>query len=201
MRTCLRCLGVLGVIMVLAAGAVYGFVSARGLRARDKPLALEAFMARHLRRLALPPGARTMTNPLTLSPREMAAARDHCVDHCALCQNNNSDGNTMINAGCYPPAPDLRQSQTQVLSDGELFFLIKPGMRFTGMPGWAGEDNDHWPLVAFIRPLPAPSAEDLEAMEHINGLVTGANKQGETRHYGKSLERLWPLALRAVRFL
>ena len=185
MRTLLRCLGVLGVLMVLAAAGVSWFVSTRGVSARDKPLALEAFIARHLRRLALPAGARTMTNPLTLSPREMADARDHFADHCAFCHNNNGDGNTMINAGLYPPAPDLRQSRTQELSDGELFFIIKHGIRFTGMPGWAGEDNENWPLVAFIRHLPALSAEDLKAMEHINGLATGSPKQGEIHHHGE----------------
>ena len=74
MRTCLRCLGVLVVVLVLAAAGVYWFVSTRGVSARDKPLALEAFIARHLRRLALPAGARPMTNPLTLSPPEMADA-------------------------------------------------------------------------------------------------------------------------------
>jgi mono/diheme cytochrome c family protein len=185
MRTCLRCLGVLGVLMVLAAGGVYWFVSSRSFSAREQPLAFEAFIARNLRHLATPPGARAMTNPLTLSPVEMAAARDHFADHCALCHNNNGDGKTLINAGLYPPAPDLRESETQALSDGELFFIIKHGIRFTGMPGWAGEDNENWPLVAFIRHLPALSAEDLEAMEHINGLVTVPNKQGETHYHGE----------------
>ena len=123
MRTCLRCVGVLVVVLVLAAAGVYWFVSTRGVSARDKPLALEAFIARHLRRLALPAGARTMTNPLTLSPPEMADARDHFANQCALCHNNNGDGNTMINAGLYPPAPDLRKSRTQELSDGEIFYM------------------------------------------------------------------------------
>ena len=109
-----------------------------------------------------------MTNPLTLSPVEMAAARDHFADHCALCHNNNGDGKTMINAGLYPPAPDLRQSRTQELSDGELFFIIKHGIRFTGMPGWDGEDNEHWELGAFIRHLPAMAPEEVERMKQMN---------------------------------
>jgi mono/diheme cytochrome c family protein len=176
---------VLVVVLVLAAGGVSWFVSSRSFSAREPPLAFEAFIARNLRHLATPPGARVMTNPLTLALVEMAAARDHFADHCALCHNNNGDGKTLINAGLYPPAPDLRQSKTQELSDGELFFIIKHGIRFTGMPGWAGEDNEHWPLVAFIRHLPALSAEDLKAMEHINGLATGSNTKGETHHHGE----------------
>jgi hypothetical protein len=64
-------------------------------------------------------------------------------------------------------------------------FIIKHGIRFTGMPGWAGEDNEHWPLVAFIRHLPTLSAEDLKAMEHINGLATMSDKGGQTHHHGE----------------
>ena len=186
MHTFLRCLVVLVVAIVLVCGGVYWFVSTRSFSAREKPLALEAFIARNLRRLATPSGARSMTNPLALSPLEIAAARDHFADHCALCHNNNGDGKTMINQGLYPPAPDLRQSQTQELSDGELFFIIKHGIRFTGMPGWEGEDNEQWPLVSFIRHLPKLSADDLEAMEHINGLATTSNKEGKTHRHGEN---------------
>src|SRR2546428_10175979 len=36
----------------------------------------------------------------------------------------------------YPRAPDLRLRATQDLSDGELFYIIENGVRFTGMPAW-----------------------------------------------------------------
>jgi len=71
----------------------------------------------------------------------------------------------MINEGLFPPAPDLRQPRTQDLSDGEIFFIIKHGIRFTGMPGWGGDDAENWKLVAFIRHLPALSQQELELMQ------------------------------------
>ena len=73
-----------------------------------------------------------------------------------------------INAGLYPPAPDLRESGGQSLSDGELFYIIKNGIRFTGMPGWGGEDEENWKLVLFIRHLPQITPKELELMKEIN---------------------------------
>ena len=81
---------------------------------------------------------------------------------------NNGSGKTLINSGLYPPAPDLRQGQTQNLTDGELFYIIKNGIRFTGMPGWGGEDEGNWKLVLFIRHLPQLSAKEIELMQEIN---------------------------------
>jgi hypothetical protein len=51
-----------------------------------------------------------------------------------VCHANTGSGGTMINAGLYPPAPDMRNEETQRLSDGELFYIIKcQGSRHRGL--------------------------------------------------------------------
>jgi len=157
--------------LCLAAGVwVYWFVTAHGFSAREKPSALEAVLARHARRIASPPGARELKNPLSRTPLAVAEARDHFADHCAVCHANNGSGRTPINAGLYPPAPDLKGTDTQGLTDGELFYIIKNGIRFTGMPGWGGEDEENWKLVLFIRHLPGITPKELELMKEVNGI-------------------------------
>lgn len=128
-----------------------------------------AFLARNARRLATPADAKGLTNPLEPTPLNIAEARDHFADHCALCHANDGSGKTMINEGLYPPAPDLRAEDTQQLSDGELMYIIKNGIRFTGIPGWGGADEDNWKLVLFVRHLPALSPQELELMREISG--------------------------------
>ena len=160
-----------GVIVFLGAAAWgYWFLTAHSFSAREKPTALEAFLARHARRIATPPGARNLKNPLSPTPLNIAEARDHFADHCAICHANDGSGKTQISAGLYPPAPDMRQADTQNLSDGEIFYIIKNGIRFTGMPGWGGEDDENWKLVLFIRHLPRLTPKELELMKEINGL-------------------------------
>ena len=71
--------------------------------------------------------------------------------------------------GMWPKAPDMRLPATQDLSDGELFWIIENGIRFTGMPGWGTGTPDgeaaSWHLVHFIRHLPQLSEGELELME------------------------------------
>lgn len=73
-----------------------------------------------------------------------------------------------MNEGMYPPAPDLRDSWTQGLTDGEIRAIIQDGTRFTGMPGWGGEDEDNWKLALFIRHLPKLTSEELKRMKAVN---------------------------------
>ena len=162
-------------VIVLAVAAFVLRVRSHGFSAREKPAGYEVFLARHLRGLASEPDAGSLKNPLEASPLAIAEARDHFADHCATCHGNRGDGKTQINAGLYPPAPDMRERRTQALSDGELFYIIKNGVRFTGMPGWGGSDEDNWKLVLFIRHLPRLTARELEFMSEVNHM---ADEQG-----------------------
>ncbi len=74
--------------------------------------------------------------------------------------------------GLFPKAPDMRLAPTQEMSDGELFYVIEHGIRFTGMPAWStgtteGEEST-WRLVHFLRHLPKLSEAELEAMKQRN---------------------------------
>lgn len=157
-------------LVVIGAGWVYWFVVNHSFSARSKPTWYEAALARQARRLATEPGARHLANPLPASPVNIAEGRAHFADHCAICHSSDGSGKTMIGSNLYPPAPDMRDKASQDLSDGELFYIIKNGIRFTGMPGWGGEDSENWKLVLFIRHLPEITAKELDLMKEVNGL-------------------------------
>jgi hypothetical protein len=53
-----------------------------------------------------------------------------------MCHANNGSGETEIGRNLYPKAPDMRQTKTQSLSDGELYYIIRNGVPMTGMPAW-----------------------------------------------------------------
>ena len=172
---------ILIVALALSIGAAAWFVwilKTHGFSAREKPSAVEAYLARHVRDLASPAGASSLKNPIAATPLDLAEARDHFADHCAVCHANNGSGQTEVGRNLYPPSPDMRQSDTQGLADGELFYIVKNGIRFTGMPGWGGDDEGNWKLVLFIRHLPQLSPKELELMKEING----QEPETENRH-------------------
>lgn len=164
-------------LSVLALVTVGGFLAMagmlrHGLSARDEPMRLEAFLARRLRHWAVPRDQRNLKNPVPVTEASLAQGRAHFADHCALCHGNDGTGQTTIGRNLYPRAPDMTSSTTQSLSDGELFFIIKNGVRLTGMPAWGAEtqedDRESWRLVQFIRHLPEITEEELEEMKEMN---------------------------------
>jgi mono/diheme cytochrome c family protein len=166
--------------MTAAAVALLGIVAAvaasflhDGLSARAKPSAFEVLVARKTRHMAIPSSARLAQNPVLTSEEGLRDARLHFADHCAICHANDGSGQTMMGNGLYPRPPDLRLQETQDLSDGELFWIIENGVRFTGMPAFAsgsghGGSEDSWKLVHFIRHLPRLSAEERIEMDRYN---------------------------------
>lgn len=158
--------------LLVIGGALSGVYILRthGLSAREKPYAFEVWLARRARDLATPSSVKNLKNPLQPTPMVLAAARDHFADHCAVCHGNRGDGKTMFGEGMFPPPPDLRLEETQKLTDGEIFNIVKNGIRFTGMPGFGGSDEDNWTVTLFIRHLPKLSEQEVSFMNEINNL-------------------------------
>ena len=162
----MRALGLVVLFLIACAGVLLVYVRQHGFSARAKPSAVETFLARKVRSLATPAGVKAMPNPLDPTPLNVAEARDHFADHCAICHANDGSGKTMINEGLYPPAPDLRDRDTQQLSDGELLSIIKNGIRMTGMAsyGKVHKDDEIWSLVAFVERLQKMTPEQYKQM-------------------------------------
>jgi mono/diheme cytochrome c family protein len=164
---------VVAMLLFVVLGAVLGYQSFKtGFSAKAEPTALEVWIARKVRHLAIPVSQRNAANPIPAKPEVLKEARMHFADHCASCHGNDGKGKTVIGQGLYPKVPDLTQPDSQALTDGEMFFVIHNGIRFTGMPGWGKDspemDMDSWRLVHFIRHLPKITPEELEDMKQYN---------------------------------
>jgi mono/diheme cytochrome c family protein len=148
------------VVGLFVAGAAS--VMHNGLSARATPSKLEESMARHVWQLSIPSNARDIKNPVAATPENLKDARLHFADHCAVCHANDGSGDAVFGRGLYPKPPDLRLQATQERTDGELFWVIENGVRFTGMPSFAshGMSEDSWKLVLFIRHIPNLTPEE-----------------------------------------
>ena len=151
--------------------ATMAYVRITGLKAAPQPLALEAAVARQVRRLAIPGDGVRRANPVPLTPDGLTDGLAHYADHCASCHGNDGSGDTELGRGLFPKAPDMRLAATQNLTDGELFFIIEHGIRFTGMPAWstgtAAGETATWQLVYAIRHLPRLTAAEMSRMKEL----------------------------------
>ena len=181
-----RCAWILlAATLVLLGGAIttLWFIQHYSFSAKDAPMSIEVMIARQLRHLAVPKAQREMKNPVPATEEVLAEARHHFADHCAYCHANDGSGSTLIGKNFYPRVPDMRKSETQSLTDGELFYTIHNGIRFTGMPAWGKgrpeQDLDSWKLVHFIRHLPNITLQELEEMDRYNPISQAEREEQE----------------------
>ena len=166
-------LALLSLAAVCAVGVWLGYqLFTTGFSAKTEPHAVEVFMARQIRHLAIPFKERNAQNPIPLSSDVMKESLAHFADHCAICHANNGSGQTPIGKNAYPRAPDLRLADTQSMSDGEIFWVIHNGIRFTAMAAWGegdpAQDVGSWKLVHFIRHLSQLTPEEFDQMKALN---------------------------------
>lgn len=181
MKALVRVCGFAIVIALVFAAGTLLWARSHGFSARAKPAAIEASLVKRIRWFAMPAAVRQRPNPVAATPVAIREGLEHYADHCAVCHANDGTGQTDIGKGLYPPAPDMRLSGTQGLTDGELFSIIENGVRFTGMPAWAtgtpeGEEAS-WKLVHFIRHLPKLRPEEIEDLQDLNPISMEKLKQ------------------------
>jgi mono/diheme cytochrome c family protein len=168
-------LGVL--VAIVAIGGLVAYAKQTGLRSHGSPGPLETRVARAVRSMAIPTTEKRRVNPFATSQEAADEGLQHFARYCAMCHANNGSGQkTPIGNGLFPKPPDMRSDATQQLTDGELFYIIENGVRFTGMPAFGtGERSDAgerqtWQLVTFIRKLPSVTPAQIGWMESLNPL-------------------------------
>jgi mono/diheme cytochrome c family protein len=105
--------------------------------------------------LAVKNQAGTTENPLADSSRALTTGRLAYTGSCAVCHGVNGDGRGSFALALYPPATNLQLAATQAKTDAELYWIIKNGLSFVGMPAFGDRYDDAriWSLVAYTRSL------------------------------------------------
>ena len=152
-------------LVVLVWLVAYPRVRAGGLAADAQPGKLEQAIATRLARLSIPADARRQESPFRADASTWRTAAEHYRDHCAACHGDDGHGKTQLGQAMYPKTPDLADPIVQRMSDGELFYVIQNGVRWTGMPAWKREHttDDTWRLVSLVRALPTLTHADLQS--------------------------------------
>jgi mono/diheme cytochrome c family protein len=91
----------------------------------------------------------------------------HFHEMCRLCHGAPGYGRNEFAVGLYPSPPDLSAPAFQAeLADAELFWVVKHGLKMTGMPSFGVTHDEHtlWGIVAFVRQVPKLTGEDYASM-------------------------------------
>ena len=93
-RRWIRVVIVLAVLFAVGCGGFYRYITAGGLIARQKPSALEIFVARKLVNLSIPRESKALKNPLSDNGAAVAAGRELYAKNCEVCHGYDGSGKT-----------------------------------------------------------------------------------------------------------
>jgi len=145
-------------IVALLAGAVVLIVAFTQVKidAIHKPGHVETFLATGAKRILMYISSRSGIPPPPADLEASAKEGDTIFGtDCSMC--HGADGHTPTDTGrwMYPRASDLTSTAVQEYSDRELFWIIKNGIRLSGMPAFGKVESDEhiWYLVDYLRTL------------------------------------------------
>ena len=108
--------------------------------------------------------------PALDAPALVLAGAAHYERGCSPCHGRPGLRPPVAPARMTPPPPDL-QRQAGRWSAAGLFYVVKHGIKFTGMPAWPARDRDDevWAVVAFVRRLPSMTADGYDRLVFADG--------------------------------
>lgn len=91
----------------------------------------------------------------------------HYETGCRLCHGSPDQRNLGVTQGMTPHPPYLPR-RISAWGAEEIFYIVKHGVKFTGMPAWPTQqrDDEVWAMVAFLLRLPQLDAEAYRRLVH-----------------------------------
>ena len=137
--------------------------------ALQEPGRLETILATRAKHLLIHRSSRERIPPAPIDLRASIEEGDRLFGtECAQC--HGLDGHTPTDAGrwMYPRATDLTSPEVQQYSDRELFWIVKNGIRLSGMPAFGKVESDEhiWNLAHYIRTLRRSAAPENNGAAH-----------------------------------
>ncbi|MEN8375540.1 MAG: cytochrome c [Gemmatimonadota bacterium] len=185
----LTLLALLGAAVAVATSGAYN-VAATQTEGAVTEWALETVAHRSIARHARDIGAMP-----ELDSAALVGGLDHFHGMCVDCHGAPGFDRTEAGQGLNPPAPDLDEVVAEgEWSDAELFWIVKNGIKMTGMPAFGPThgDEDLWAIVAIMKELPdlseeayAERVEALSAPAPAEGGEAPAEEEGHTHADGR----------------
>lgn len=108
------------------------------------PLLLAAANGAWLKKV--PANDHAMINPVAGQASAIAAGENLYQNNCAQCHGADGNGRGR--------RPAVRSARIAGTTDGDLYWLLRNGQPFRGMPAWAKlPEGQRWQIVAYVRSI------------------------------------------------
>jgi mono/diheme cytochrome c family protein len=145
----------LGVIITLLflvlVGLGFAMLGFFPTRANVEPPHLERHLAMSAVDASMDRHAPRVTNPLTPTDQNLEVGMKLYTMSCSLCHGTLDRKPSTLAASFYPPPPNLISDHPDD-PEWHIFYTIRTGIRYTGMPAWDKTltDQDMWKVTMFL---------------------------------------------------
>jgi mono/diheme cytochrome c family protein len=110
--------------------------------------------------------ARAVNAPAQFTDQQAEAGFKIYKSSCVYCHGAPGKESAEISKGLNPEAPDLSDAVGD-MTNGELFWIVKNGIKMSGMASYGKVHNDDeiWNVVAFVSRLPNMTPEEYGRFE------------------------------------
>ena len=117
--------------------------------------------------------------PKLNEPQLVLKGAGHYETGCRPCHGSPVSSPPRVPQHMLPPPPDLAP-RIATWQPAELFYIIKHGVKFTGMPAWPSQqrDDEVWAMVAFLRTFADLGAEGYQRL--VNGKTQPSHERSRT---------------------
>lgn len=170
----------IAVVLAAIGGATFIVQGAFDVSARSPHWGITTAFLEAVRDRSISVRATGITPPSGFDDRpHLAQGIVHYRAHCATCHGAPGIEPEEIAAGMYPKPPSLHQATGR--SAAEVFWIVKNGIKMSGMPAWGSDHGDEelWPVVALVVHLPQMSGEDYAKLgAEADGMGDGNHHHG-----------------------
>lgn len=155
-------------VVVLIGGVLFVYSGAFDVSARWQDGPLTRWIVVTTRDRSIETRAENIKAPANLNDHKVVMEGfEHYREMCVGCHLAPGMKDSEIRKGLNPRPPNLSRSDIDEDPPGEVFWVIKNGIRMTAMPAWGVTHSDEkiWAMVAFVQKLPKMTPEQYKAYE------------------------------------
>ena len=159
-------LGLLAAVVVTCAvGIVAVWSGVFNVAATDPHSAVTTWLLDTTMRRSVAVHSSSIVAPKSYTEAQVEKGFEEYAEMCVTCHGAPGRERSSIGKGLAPRPPKLTVA-AQHWNDAELFWIVKNGIKMTGMPafGPTHDEDTLWSIVAFVRQLPDMTAEQYQQL-------------------------------------
>lgn len=158
--------GLASLALLLVAASAFIFMGGYNVAATDAHSGLTRWFLATAKRRSVATRATSVNAPTQFTTEQIADGFSEFDEMCVACHGAPGRDRGEAGKGLNPRPPNLAEAAKE-WSAAELFWIVKHGVKMTGMPAFGPTHSDErlWTIVAFLKQLPQLSPEKYAEMK------------------------------------